>query len=376
MTDTASPAIAMQDLAALHAPLRDELRAAFDRVLHSQRFIMGPEVESFEREAADHLGAPHAIGVSSGTDALLVALMALGIGPGDEVITTPFSFFATAGSIARLGATPVFVDIERDTFNLDPEAVPGAITTRSKAVLPVHLFGRPADMTALAEVCRTHGLALIEDAAQAIGAGGLGAGEMACFSMFPAKNLGALGDAGLVTTGDAELAERVRVLRTHGAKRKYHHGLIGGNFRLDALQAALLRAKLPHLDAWTRSRKAHAIRYDRAFREAGLPPGVLTPPAQAQGHVYNQYVIRCAARDALQDHLTSAGIATAIYYPLGLHAQPCFADLGYGSGSLPETESACRQVLALPVHPTLSDAQIDHVARATIAFCKTLSEGR
>lgn len=376
---TADP-VALQDLAALHAPLRQALSRAFERVLDSQRFIMGPEVEAFEAEVADSLGAPHAVGVSSGTDALLVALMALGIGPGDEVITTPFSFFATAGSIARVGATPVFVDIDPDSFNLDTAQVADAVTSRTKAIMPVHLFGQRADMRALGDLCQARALSMIEDAAQAIGCGYMGSGDsdardgdVACFSLFPAKNLGALGDAGLVITRDDKLAARLRALRTHGAERKYVHQWIGGNFRLDALQAALLRVKLPHLQAWTNARRQHAATYDRRFAEAGLDQAVLAAPTRVDAHhVYNQYVVRCADRDGLRARLAAQGIETAIYYPSGLHQQPCFAHLSAAKKSFPVTEAACKEVLALPVHPTLTTADIERVADAATAFARGL----
>jgi len=367
-------AIPFLDLAAQNGPLREEIRAAIDRVIDTNRFIMGPEVTGLEAEVAAALGVKHAVGVSSGTDALVVSLMALGIGEGDEVITTPFTFFATAGSIARVGAKPVFVDIERDTMNIDPARVEAAITDRTKAILPVHIFGQPCDMSALCEVAERRGIAVVEDAAQAIGAthpdgavGGLGA--LGCFSFFPSKNLGAFGDGGLVTTDDGALAERVRVLRTHGGKPKYFHQIVGGNFRLDAIQAAVLRVKLPHLGAWTAGRRANAERYDRAFAEAGLSPERLTPPRRVfEGHIYNQYVIRTDRRDALKAHLDAQKIGNVIYYPRSLHLQECFAHLGHGPGDFPESERACDEVLALPIFAELGETRQAGVAREVAAF--------
>ncbi|HJK94543.1 MAG TPA: DegT/DnrJ/EryC1/StrS family aminotransferase [Polyangiaceae bacterium LLY-WYZ-15_(1-7)] len=372
--DPSTAPIPMLDVVAQNAPLEEGIRAAFDRVFTSGRFIMGPEVQALEEELAAYLGATHAIGVSSGTDALIVALMALDVGPGDEVITTPFTFFATGGAIARLGAEPVFVDIDDATFNLDPAKVAAARTERTKAVLPVHLFGQSCDMRALRAAAGD--LPIVEDAAQALGArcceGAVGTlGAFGCFSFFPSKNLGAFGDGGLVTTMDDALAEKARVLRVHGAKPKYFHAVVGGNFRLDALQAAILRAKLPALEGWHEGRQANAALYDRLFAEAGLPPGRLRTPARVHArHVYNQYVIRTDRRDALQAHLKERGIATAIYYPRPLHLQACFADLGYAPGDLPVAERACEEVLALPVFPELGEARVCRVAETVIAFLR------
>ncbi len=370
----ANDTIPFLDLAAQNAPLRDEIRAAIDRVVDTNRFIMGPEVTSFEIEVAEALGVAHAVGVSSGTDALVVSLMALGVSTGDEVITTPFTFFATAGSIARVGAKPVFVDIDPATMNIDPEGVLSALTDRTRAIMPVHIFGQAADMAAIRGIAKGRDIAVIEDAAQAISAhhpdgpvGGLG--DLGCFSFFPSKNLGAFGDGGLVTSNDADLAERVRVLRTHGAKPKYYHHLVGGNFRLDALQAAVLRVKLPHLGAWTKGRQDNAARYDRAFEEAGLPSEILTTPVRAfDGHIYNQYVIRTSKRDALKAHLDERSIGNVIYYPRALHLQECFADLGQGLGSLPEAERACDEVLALPIFPELGEARLDRIVGEVVEF--------
>ncbi|MEM9073185.1 MAG: DegT/DnrJ/EryC1/StrS family aminotransferase [Myxococcota bacterium] len=360
--------IPMLDVAAQNAPFADELRAAFDRVLTSGRFILGPEVAAFEEEVAAYLGVKHAIGVSSGTDALLVALMALDVGPGDEVITTPFTFFATGGCIARLGARPVFVDIDPETFNLDVSQI--RITERTKAIVPVHLFGQSCDMKELTQVAG--GVPVIEDAAQALGArcgdtpvGTLGA--FGCFSFFPSKNLGAFGDGGLVTTNDDDLAEKARVLRAHGSKPKYFHAVVGGNFRLDALQAALLRVKLPHLDGWHRARQENAAFYDSFFQEAG-PSSLRTPVRREEGHVYNQYVVRTDRRDELQQHLRDQGIATAIYYPRPLHLQQCFEDLGYRPGSLPQAEKAASEVLAIPVFPDLGPARLNRIAQTITTF--------
>ncbi len=364
----------MLDVAAQNGPLMQRLIDKAAEVIRSGRYILGPEVEAFEREVAKYIGVEHAIGVSSGTDALLAALMALGIGAGDEVITTPFSFFATAGCIARVGATPVFVDIRPDTFNLDVEQIEASVTERTKAILPVHLFGQACDMEALTELAAKHQLRLIEDAAQAIGTkspigpvGGLGA--YGCFSFFPSKNLGGFGDAGLITTNDAELADKARVIRAHGSKPKYYHSVVGGNFRIDALQAALLRVKLPALEEWTSIRRQNADRYDAAFAVAGLDSSVLTTPRRRfEGHIYNQYVIRTSRRDALQAHLAEQKIATAIYYPVPLHRQECFAHLGYEAGSLPVSENASREVLALPIFAGLGEERQARIIDAVIRF--------
>ncbi len=366
------------DLAAQNGPLEGRIREAMDRVIRSNHFINGPEVSAFESEIAEALGVAHAMGVSSGTDALVVSLMALGIGAGDEVITSPFTFFATAGSIHRLGARPVFVDIERGTMNLDPSLLEAAINERTKAIMPVHLFGQPCDMTPIRALAAERNIPIVEDAAQAIGAthpdgpvGGLGA--LGCFSFFPSKNLGAFGDGGLVTTDDAELAERVRVLRAHGAKPKYFHHLVGGNFRLDAIQAAVLRVKLPYLEAWTNARRDNANRYDGAFAEEELPPARLTtPPRVFEGHIYNQYVIRTDRRDALAAHLDGLGIGNVIYYPRALHLQECFADLGYRPGDLPVSEEATGEVLALPIYAELGPEQQAHVIREVSAFLSSV----
>jgi len=369
---TALDPVPLFDVGAQNAPLQAELRAAAARVLASGRFILGPEVEAFEAETAAFLGVRHALGVSSGTDALLLALMALEVGPGDEVVTTPFTFFATAGCIARLGATPVFVDIDPVTFNLDPAGLEAAIGSRTKALVPVHLFGLPAAMDAIGAVAARHGVPVVEDAAQAFGASREGRrvgvyGAVGCFSFFPSKNLGGFGDGGLVTTEDDALAARMRVLRVHGAEPKYHHAWVGGNFRLDALQAALLRVKLPHVDRWAEARRANARAYAEVFREAGLPRGRLAfPDPQDEAHTFNQYVIRTDRRDALAAELAERGISTAVYYPAPLHLQPCFAGLGVSEGSLPEAERACREVLALPIQAELAPDRVRRVAETVI----------
>jgi dTDP-4-amino-4,6-dideoxygalactose transaminase len=364
--------VPLLDLKAQYASIRDEVRAAIDRVCDSQQFILGPEVEALEREVAAFCGVGHAVGVSSGTDALLVALMALGVGAGDEVITPAYSFFATAGAVARLGARPVFVDIEPGTFNLDAAQVKGKVTARTKAVLPVHLFGRCAEMDPLLGL----GVPVVEDAAQAIGArDGKGrragaTGRVGCFSFFPTKNLGGFGDGGMVVTDDGELAERLRVLRVHGSKPKYYHRVVGGNFRLDALQAAVLRVKLKHLPRWSEGRRANAERYRRLFAEEGLTTDVRLP-GDVPGHIYNQFVVRARQRDRLRAHLEKEGIGTEVYYPVPLHLQECFAPLGHRKGDFPQSEAAAADSLALPIYPELAESQQRHVVSAVGAFFST-----
>ena len=354
-------AIPLLDLKAQYASIRDEVRIAIDRVLDSQQFILGAEVEAFEREIAGYCGTAHAVGVSSGSDALLVALMAAGIGPGDEVITTAYSFSASAGAIARLGARPVFVDIRIADHNIDPEGVARAVTSRTKAVMPVHLFGQMADMDPLMEIAERNALVVVEDAAQAIGAEHRGrragsVGTLGCFSFFPSKNLGAFGDGGLVTTNDHGLAERLRLLRSHGSKPKYHSREIGGNFRLDALQAAVLSVKLRHLERWTEARRANAGRY-RALLDGPVaePRRAVITPAEIDGrrHIYNQFVVRTAERDALRAHLAAAEIGTEVYYPIPLHLMDAFRYLGHGAGDFPVSEAAARESLALPIYAEL-----------------------
>jgi dTDP-4-amino-4,6-dideoxygalactose transaminase len=356
--------IPLLDLTAQYATIRGEIREAVDRVLESQQFILGPEVEAFEREIAEYCGCAHAVGVSSGTDALLVVLMALGIRSGDEVITPAYSFFATAGAIARLGATPVFVDIDRETYNIEPADIESRITTRTKAILPVHLFGQMANMDEIVGIAARHQIPVIEDAAQAIGsecdghrAGSIG--DAGCLSFFPSKNLGGAGDGGMVTSNNAELADRVRKLRNHGFKTRYDNELLGGNFRLDAIQAAVLRVKLRHLDRWTEGRRRNAAEYRRR-----LPPAVGLPKENPGRHIYNQFVIRHPRRDALMEHLKTEGIGCEVYYPIPLHLQTCFKPLNYQPGDFPESERAARETLALPIYPELTEGMIQRVCDA------------
>jgi dTDP-4-amino-4,6-dideoxygalactose transaminase len=378
------------DLGAQHRSIRDELREAVERVFESQTFILGPEVEALERELASYCEVERAVGCASGSDALVLALMAHGVGPGDEVICPAFSFFATAGSVAHLGARPVFADIDPTTFNLDPAAARRAADgcRRLKAILPVDLYGRASDLDALGKLAAERGVALVEDAAQAIGARDAsgrrvgGRGSVACFSFYPTKNLGGAGEGGLLTTDDPALADRLLRLRTHGTVERYYHREVGVNARLDALQAAVLRVKLRHLEEWNDRRRANAARYDAAFTEAGaapsgvpfeaggLPLRIPAPVARPALHVYHQYVIRVPAerRDALRAHLAARGVATDVFYPLGLHLQQCFAGLGHREGDLPETERASREVVALPVHAELGDDQRAHVVASLLDF--------
>lgn len=369
--------VPFNDLQRIHAPLTAEFNEVWNELMKSNRFIQGPAVKDFEDEFAAYCQSAHAIGVSSGTDALLVALMALGVGPGDEVITTPFTFFATAGVIGRLGATPVFADIEPRSFNLDPKDVERKITPRTRAIVAVHLFGQMADMDALVSLANEARCPLIEDAAQSVGAetaSGQRAGSVGtvgCFSFFPAKNLGCFGDGGAVTTQDPELAERISALRVHGAKQKYFHDQIGGNFRLDALQAGILRVKLAHLETWTEQRRVAAGNLSIALNESGLGEMIQTPDPGSGRHVYNQFVIRSKERDHLQHTLKEAGVGSAIYYPKALHLQPCFSHLGYREGDLPESEKACTEVLALPNFPGITAEESGRVADAVrSAFTK------
>lgn len=367
--------VPLLDLKAQYASIHSEIREAIDRVCDSQHFILGPEVAALEEAVASFCNAKFAIGVSSGTDALLAALMAIRTGPGDEVITTTYSFFATAGVISRLGARPIFVDIDPATFNLDPDQVVQKITPRTKAIIPVHLFGRSAEMDSILEAADKHSVYIIEDAAQAIGTRdrrGRFAGVIAhvgCFSFFPSKNLGAFGDGGMIVTNDPTLAETITALRIHGGKPKYHHRLIGGNFRLDALQAAVVRAKIKYLPSWTEARRRNADRYRRLFDESGLG-GRVSLPEDEPGHIYNQFVIRAPNRDRLQGHLKQNGIETEVYYPIPLHLQECFRDLGYREGDLPEAEGASRESLALPIYPELSADQQRYVVSQIADFYK------
>jgi dTDP-4-amino-4,6-dideoxygalactose transaminase len=383
--------VPLLDLKPQYASLKTEALAAIERVCASQGFILGAEVTKLEKDVAAYSQCQFGIGVSSGTDALLLALMASGIGAGHEVITSPYTFFATAGTIARTGARPTFCDIDPVTFNLDPAAVEtflntgcemrdGALFNKAtggiiKALMPVHLYGQVADMQALLSLARRHDLSVIEDAAQAIGAadaqghraGSLG--DIGCLSFFPTKNLGAFGDAGMCVTQDAPLAERMAVLRVHGGKPKYYHALIGGNFRLDEIQAAVLNVKLPHLDAWTAARQANAAFYDSAFAKAQLGDAVRTPTAlRGSRHIYNQYVIRARQRDALRQHLTERHVGSEIYYPVPLHLQQCFAYLGHAAGAFPHAEAAARETVALPIYPELAPEQLQYVVNSIAEF--------
>jgi dTDP-4-amino-4,6-dideoxygalactose transaminase len=355
--------------------LRPEIEAAISRVCDSQHFILGPEVEAFEEEIAAYCGCRFALGVSSGTDALLMALMALGVGAGDEVITSPFSFFATAGSIARLHARPVFVDIEAETYNIDSQKIEQAVSPRTKAIIPVHLFGQCAEMDEICRIAAKHGLGVIEDAAQAIGAeherrraGSMG--RVACFSFFPSKNLGGFGDGGLLTTNDELLYARLKALRIHGQNAPYVHRFIGGNFRLDALQAAVLRVKLRYLEEWTKKRQANAARYVSLIEEQGFPGVNVFVPRVKPGkrHVFNQFVISCARRDQLRKYLLAREIGVQVYYPVPLHRQECFVNLGYSEGDFPQAERAAQNVLALPIYPELTVEQICYVVEQLKSF--------
>ncbi len=368
--------VPLLDLKAQYATIRDEVRQAIDDVCESQHFILGPHVENLEKQVAAYSQCAYGIGVSSGTDALLVALMALDIKTGDEVITTPYSFFATAGVIARLGAKPVFVDIDPKTYNLNPALLERAITPRTRVIMPVHLFGQSADLDPILEIAKRHHLAVIEDAAQAIGSeykgkriGSLGA--IGCFSFFPSKNLGGFGDGGMVVTNDAALAERLRVLRVHGSKPKYYHNFVGGNFRLDALQAAILEVKLKHLETWTIGRQRNAGLYDQAFASSkiGTPVPVWKSTSDRHYHIYNQYVIRIANRDKVQAALKTAGIGSEVYYPVPLHIQKCFINLGYKPGDFPESERAALETLALPIYPELAPEQLSYVIQKVKECC-------
>ncbi len=361
--------VKLLDLQAQYLPIRNEIRRAIDEVCDAQALILGPHVERFEKNLAAYCDTKHAIGVSSGTDALLCTLMALGLKPGDEVICPSFTFFATAGSIARLGAIPVFAEIDPRTFNLDPEKLAGQVTPRTKAILPVHLFGQMARMEEIDAVAQKHGLAVVEDAAQAIGAKRDGKpacshGLAGCLSFYPTKNLGAFGDAGAICTDDDRLAERCRLLRVHGSGHQYHHKFIGGMFRLAAIQAAVLDVKLKYLEEWHEARRRNAALYDKLF--AGGP---VEKPFIEQGNssIYNQYIVRVRNRDAVKQRLADKGIGSAVYYPVPLHLQECFAYLGYKEGDLPESERACREVLALPVYPELPGEQIRHVAEQVLS---------
>jgi dTDP-4-amino-4,6-dideoxygalactose transaminase len=390
--------VPLLDLSEQYRALSGEIRAATDEVLASQRFILGPKLAEFEKAVATYCGVPHAIGVSSGTDALLAVLMAQEIGPGDAVITTAYSFFATGGCIARVGATPVLIDIEPDTYNISATGlrryidkychhVEGKLVNENRqticALVPVHLFGLCCEMTEMLAVAREHNLLLIEDAAQAIGAdyplesGSTKAGAMGdagCFSFYPSKNLGAAGDAGLVVCRNEQFADRVRIFRQHGMEARYQHQFIGGNFRLDELQAAILKVKLPHLDRWSAARREAAKFYTNEFRRVGLDEKIKLPAEPyaesrlTNHHIYHQYVIRSLRRDELQGHLTEREIETAVYYPLALHEQPCFEYLGYKQGDFPEAERAARESLALPIYPEISREAQQYVVKCVAEF--------
>ncbi len=358
--------VPLLDLLTQYQTIGAEIEAALLRVARSGRYILGPEVEALEQEIARYCGTTHAVGVSSGSDALLAALMALEVGPGHEVITTPYTFFATVGAISRLGARAVFVDIDPETYNIDPLQVKAAISARTRAIIPVHLYGQCVAMNALAAAAGD--IPIIEDAAQAIGAeiDGRRAGSFGLcgtFSFFPSKNLGTLGDAGMLVTSDEAFAERLRMLRTHGSKVRYHHPLLGGNFRLDAIHAAVLRVKLAHLDGWTRQRQVNAARYRQFFADQRLLEQVGLPVERTDRHIYNQFVIRVDAsrRDALKSFLSDQGVATEVYYPIPLHLQVCFASLGYQRGAFPESERAAQETLALPIYPELTAEQQEYV---------------
>ncbi len=366
--------VPLLDLKAQYQSIKPEIDAAVQRVIESQYFILGPDVEKFERAVAEYSGCRHAIGVTSGSDAILVALMALDIGPDDEVILPSYTFFATAGSVARLGARPVFADVNPDTYNVDPASIESLLTSKTKAIIPVHLYGQVCDMKAILGIAEKRGVPVIEDAAQAIGAECDGAragsfGKAGCFSFFPSKNLGGFGDGGMVVTNDDALAAKIRILRAHGSEPKYYHKIIGGNFRLDALQAAVLDVKLKHLDEWTRARRGNADDYDRLFKEAGLAPSKLKLPVRANaGHIFNQYVVRAERRNQLRDHLKKQDIGTEIYYPVPLHLQECFAYLGGKKGDCPRSELAAETTMAIPIYPELTAEQKSCVVSSVAEF--------
>ena len=364
----APKSVPLLDLTRYDEELKREISRRVEEVFATGRFVMGPANEAFEKAFAQEIGAAHAIGVSSGTDALLVSLMALGVGPGDEVITSPFTFFASAAEVARLNAKPVFVDIEPDTFNLDPNRLEAAVTARTKAIQPVHLYGQCADMAPILDIARRHEVPILEDACQAVGASDRGRfagtmGRMGAFSFYPTKNLGGAGDAGAVTTNDGPTAQLVRSLRLHGETSRYHHARVGGNFRMDAVQAAVLLAKLPRLTAWNDRRRAIAALYGQLLSDDARA-GRIALPFEAPGrrHVYHQYVVCVRDRDAVQARLSGKGIATAVFYPVPLHLQECFAGLGYREGSLPQAEKAAREVLALPIFAQMTDSEVERVA--------------
>jgi len=375
-------AVPLLDLNAHHEPLHQEIMAALEQTFRSNAFILGPDVGKLEERVAAYCQAKYGIGVTSGTDALLLALMALGIGPEDEVITTPYSFFATAGVIVRLGAKPVLVDIDPITYNIDPAKITSVLTAKCKAIIPVHLYGQCADMAPIMDIAKRHNLSVIEDAAQAIGSEyrdgrrACSMGTIGCLSFFPSKNLGCLGDGGMAITNDSELAERMRILRVHGSKPKYYHKVIGGNFRLDTIQAAVLNVKLNYLDGWTKRRQENAERYELLFRQSGLvqkqhvrlPEAVYRSAGVKHYHIYNQFVLRVERRDALVEHLKKKGIGAEIYYPVPFHLQECFQYLGHKKGDFPESERAANETIAIPIYPELTPAQQTEVVEAIAAF--------
>jgi len=374
--------VPLLDLKLQYASIREEIDQAMAGVVASQGFVLGPVVERFENAVARHVGSDHAVGCASGSDALILSLAALEIGPGDEVLTSPFSFFASASCAYRVGARPRFADIDPATFVLDPESVASAMGPRVRAILPVHLFGQCAPLDPLLAIAERHGVPVVEDAAQALGAtyrsearkATLGAGAVGrsgCFSFFPSKNLGGFGDGGMILTSDADLAERLRLLRVHGGRQMYEHRYVGWNSRLDALQAAVLEVKLRHLDRWSDGRAANAQRYDLWLAECGLvSQGRVRPPVRDEhsSHIFNQYTLRVERRDELREHLTGTGIGCSIYYPVPLHLQECFRDLGYREGSFPRAEQACREVISLPIYPELTEDQQRRVVSAIAAF--------
>jgi dTDP-4-amino-4,6-dideoxygalactose transaminase len=364
--------IPMLDLKAQFAKYKSELMQAVEEVCDSQILCLGPAVERFEKEAADYCGCKYAIGVSSGTDAILVSLMALGIEPGDEVITTPFTFFATAGVVSRLGARPVFVDVDNETYNIDPGKIEEKITEKTRAIIPVHLFGQMAQMKPIMDIARSRELPVIEDAAQAMGAKQDGSqagsiGDIGCISFYPAKNIGAFGDAGLVTTNNAELAERIKLMRVHGENPRYFYTMIGGNFRMDNIQGAVLSVKLKYLDGWNKKRRENAAIYDRIFSGT-----IVKPPKVEQNNesIYHQYTIVAPKRDILQVYLAKQGIGSGIFYPRPLHLQDCFEGLGYREGDFPVAEELTASVLSLPIYQELTSEQIEHVAKTVLEFYK------
>lgn len=382
--ETAAAEVPLIDVTRQYSALRHEIQAAINRICEAGQFVLGPDCRTLEERLARYCGAPHAIACASGSDALLLALMACGVGPGDEVLVPSFTFFATAGAVSRLGAVPVFVDIDPATFNIDHRQIAARITRATKAIIPVHLYGQCAEMQPICELGRERGLAVIEDAAQAIGAEyrGVRAGalaELACFSFYPTKNLGGFGDGGLLTTLDGDLAARLKILRVHGGAARYVHQVVGINSRLDTIQAAVLNIKLDHLERWTLQRQAHAERYFDLFSEASLTKVLTLPrPAPGRRHVWNQYVVRVpdGRRDALRDHLTRNKIGTQIYYPIPLHRQECFSDLGYEPGSLPESERAARETLALPIFPEMTIAEQQAVVRQIASFFGARATGK